>query len=224
MLAAYLPAIDTAGYTLATVLDDVPTKFPGQKKIWPKNYYKQFKGLSTVREGIVYSMNIITVKTLNDIGVQTGFDYLLDLGFTSLVEREERNGEIFFTDKGLPLALGGITDGVTVLELTAAYAAIANNGVYNEPTFYTKVLNHDNKIILEKKPVKRTVMKETTAYLLTNALVDAVVRGTGRKVNFKTQPIAGKTGTTSEDKDIWFAGYTLIIPLPYGKDLIMQKN
>ncbi len=73
-------------------------------------------------------MNIITVKTLNDIGVQTGFDYLLDLGFTSLVEREERNGEIF-TDKGLPLALGGITDGVTVLELTAAYAAIANNGV-----------------------------------------------------------------------------------------------
>ncbi|QUI21977.1 PBP1A family penicillin-binding protein [Vallitalea pronyensis] len=216
VLAAYLPAIDTAGYTLATVLDDVPTKFPGQNKIWPKNYYKQFKGLSTVREGIVHSMNIITVKTLHDIGPQTGYDYLIKLGFTTLADREENNGQIY-SDKVLPLALGGITHGVTVLELTAAYAAIANNGEYIEPTFYTKVLNHDNKIILEKQPARRQVMKETTAFLLTDALVDAVVRGTGRKVNFKTQPIAGKTGTTSDDKDILFAGYT-----PYYTAVVWQ--
>ncbi len=205
VLAAYLPAIDTAGYTLATVLDDVPTIIPGQNKIWPKNYYPHFKGLSTVREGIVHSMNIITVKTLNDIGVQTGFDYLLNLGFTTLVDRTDENGN---TDKGLALALGGLTEGVSVLELTAAYAAIANNGVYIEPTFYTKVLNQDNKIILEKEPVTRTVMKETTAFLLTDAMVDVVKYGTGTKVNFKTQPIAGKTGTSTDDKDILFAGYT----------------
>lgn len=207
VLAAYLPAIDTAGFTLASVQDDIPTIMPGMKKIWPKNYYKTFKGYSTVRQGIMYSMNVITVKTLSDIGVQVGFDYLLQLGFTTLVEREERNGKIF-TDKVLPLALGGLSDGVTILELTAAYAAIANNGVYIEPTFYNKVLDYEGKIVLEKEPVTRPVMKETTSFLLTDALVDTVKAGTAKAVNFKTQPIAAKTGTTSDDKDLLLAGYT----------------
>ncbi|GKX27985.1 hypothetical protein SH1V18_04650 [Vallitalea longa] len=207
-LAAYLPAIDTAGYTLATVIDDVPSKLPNMPYGWPKNYYRQYKGLSTVREGLKYSMNILAVKTLNDVGVQTGYDYLIKLGFSTLVENETVNGKNY-TDKGLSLALGGLSQGVTVLELTAAYAAIANDGVYIEPTFYSRVLDHDGKLLLQKEPVTRTVMKETTAFLLTDALVDVCSPGgTGYPVHFNGMPIAGKTGTSSDDVDLVFAGYT----------------
>ena len=208
VLAAYLPAIDTAGYTLATVIDDVPKKFPNNPYGWPKNYYTKYKGLSTIREGIKYSMNILAVETLNDIGVQTGYDYLIKLGFTTLVENDTVNGKNY-TDKGLSLALGGLSQGVTVLELTAAYAAIANNGVYIEPTFYTRVLDHDGQLLLQKEPVTRTVMKETTAFLLTDALVDVCSPGgTGYPVRFDGMPIAGKTGTSSDDVDLVFAGFT----------------
>jgi penicillin-binding protein 1A len=215
ILAAYLPAIDTRGYTLAKVLDDVPTSFKasGGKSYKPKNWYERhkfnYRGLSTVREGIKDSMNILAVKTLNDIGVQTGFDYLLNLGFTSLVDSLKIDGTIY-SDKNLPLALGGITKGVTPLELTAAYGAIANNGVYTEPVFYTKVLDHDGKILLEKKPKTNTVMKETTSFLLTNAMESVITNGTAKYAKFKkvNMPIAGKTGTTQNNVDLLFTAYT----------------
>lgn len=216
ILASYLPAIDTAGYTLATVLDDVPVEFmqPGKSKPYsPKNWYDNnkyefnYRGLSTVREGIRDSMNVLATKTLNDIGVQTGFDYLLKLGFTTLYDNEEINGKIF-TDKGLPLALGGLTTGVTNLELTAAYGAIANNGVYVEPIFYTKVVDHKGTILLEKNPTTRTVMKETTSFLLTDAMMDVINNGTGKQAKFEGMPIAGKTGTSQDKVDLLFAGYT----------------
>ncbi|GMQ63869.1 transglycosylase domain-containing protein [Vallitalea maricola] len=225
ILAAYLPALDTAGYTLATVIDDVPTQFPNEPKGWPKNYDYKFRGLTTVREGILYSMNILAVKTLNDIGVQTGFDYLLKLGFTTLVDKETVNGKSF-TDKGLSLTLGGLTKGVTVLELTGAYAAIANNGVYIEPTFYSRVLDHDGKLLMQKEPVTRTVMKETTAFLLTDAMVDVVrlKAGTGHKVQFSGMPIAGKTGTSTGDKDLVFAGFTPYYTAVVWKGYDIQKE
>uniref|UniRef100_UPI00272AE315 penicillin-binding transpeptidase domain-containing protein n=1 Tax=Vallitalea guaymasensis TaxID=1185412 RepID=UPI00272AE315 len=224
-LAAYLPAIDTAGYTLATVIDDVPTQFPNEPKGWPKNYDYKFRGLTTVREGIRYSMNILAVKTLNDIGVQTGFDYLINLGFTTLIDKKTVNGKSF-TDKGLSLTLGGLTKGVTVLELTGAYAAIANNGVYIEPTFYSRVLDHDGKLLIQKEPVTRTVMKETTAFLLTDAMVDVVSGpgGTGRLVQFPGMPIAGKTGTSTGDKDLVFAGFTPYYTAVVWKGYDIQKE
>lgn len=215
ILASYLPAIDTRGYTLGTVIDDVPfaSKSGSGKTYRPKNWYNNqtfnYRGLSTVREGIKDSMNILAVKTLDDIGVQTGFDYLLNLGFTTLVDNEKIDGNVF-SDKNLPLALGGITRGVTPLELTAAYGAIANNGVYTEPIFYTKVLSHDGSVLLEKKPITRTVMKETTSFLLTNAMESVVTSGTGTLARFRNvnMPIAGKTGTTQDNVDLLFSGYT----------------
>ena len=215
ILAAYLPAIDTMGLTLATVYDDVPVTFkiPGQADWSPKNWYDtrsaefNYWGLSTVREGITWSMNLLAVKTLFDIGIDTGYDYLKKLGFTTLVDGEYRGSQMF-TDKNLPLALGGITDGVSLLELTAAYGTIANSGVYVEPIFYTKVLSHDGSILLLKEPETHTVIKETTAFLLTNAMEDVVRVGTATAAKFSNMHIAGKTGTTSDSKDLTFVGFT----------------
>lgn len=204
ILAAYLPAIDTMGYTLATVIDDAPFKAGSYS---PKNWYSGYRGLTTVREAIRDSMNICAVKTMQAVGPETSFDYLLKLGITTLADGEVIDGKTY-SDKNLATALGGITHGVTPLELNAAYGAIANNGVYIEPVFYTKVLSHDGTLLLEKQPETRTVMKETTSFLLTNAMRDVITRGTGTKANFSGMPIAGKTGTTQDDVDLLLSAYT----------------
>lgn len=217
VLAAYLPAIDMMGFTLADVYDDVPytIEIGGSGSYSPRNWYDNprsefnyWGGLSTIRKGIEWSMNILAVRTMADIGIQTGFNYLENLGFTTLVDREEINGQIF-TDKNIVLPLGGLTHGVSLLELTAAYGTIANQGgVYVEPIFYTRVLSHDGSILLLKEPESHTVMKETTAFLLTNAMEDVVRSGTATKARFDNMSIAGKTGTTSDSKDLAFIGYT----------------
>lgn len=211
LLAAYLPAIDTFGYTLATTFDDAPfdIDMPNGSTYSPGNWYKGYKGLSTVREGIVWSMNILAVKTIFDIGMDVPFDYLLDLGFTTIYESKVIDGQVF-TDKTYTLPLGGLTEGVSSLELTGAYGAIANEGVYVEPIFYTRILDHDGNILLENEPTTRQVMKDTTAYLLTDAMMEVVTGGTGTTARFDDVdiPVAGKTGTTSDTKDLWFAGYT----------------
>ncbi|QUI21976.1 PBP1A family penicillin-binding protein [Vallitalea pronyensis] len=219
ILAAYLPALDTGRYTLATIQDDVPFSYapsPNSEPWTVHNWYDSskykynYKGLSTVRDGITWSMNIHAVKTLLDVGVDTSFDYLKKLGFTTLVEREVINGKIY-TDKTPSLALGGVTKGVNLLELTAAYGAIANNGTYIKPIFYTKVLDHDGSILIEHtQPETRQVMKETTAFLLTDAMTDVIKKGTATIAKFKnvSMPIAGKTGTSTLKKDLVFSGYT----------------
>jgi len=211
ILAAYLPAIDAKGYTLATGIDDVPLEIidPNGVPFNPGNWYKGYRGLSTVREGIVWSMNILAVKTVFDIGPELSYKYLMDLGFTTVYDKISINGSTY-TDITLSLPLGGLTVGVTPLELTAAYGAVANKGVYTEPIFYTRVLDHDGNILLDKQPVTRVVMKETTAYLLTDAMVEVMESGTGTSAHFDNVDMAqaGKTGTTNSTKDLWFAGYT----------------
>ncbi len=207
ILSTFLPALDTAGMTLATVQDDLPYTYPNGKVL--KNWNNKYKGLTSIREAITQSMNIVTVKTLNAVTPQIGYDYLLNLGFTTLVDNIVRNDKVY-SDINLSLALGGITDGVTNLELTSAYAAIANNGTYIEPTFYTKILDHDNRVLIDKTPTSHSVMKESTAWLLTNAMQDVVKVGTGTAASFSNSkmPVAGKTGTTTDSYDLWFCGYT----------------
>ena len=212
VLSTYLPALDRGNMTLASVQDDAKYYYPGTKDLvnnWSgKNDYK---GLTTLRQAIKRSMNVVTVKTLADITPQVGFDYLLNLGFTTLVEnRVDKDGRSF-SDIGLPLALGGITDGVTNLELNAAYASIANGGIYQSPIFYTKITDSEGNVLLENKSESKQVMKASTAWLLTDAMKDVVsAGGTGSGIKFRSSniPIAGKTGTTSNEVDIWFSGYT----------------
>ncbi|MDE6405314.1 MAG: transglycosylase domain-containing protein [Lachnospiraceae bacterium] len=207
IVSTYAPALDSAGLTLATIMNDAPFNYATGRPV--ANWYgEQYRGLSSLRDGIRDSMNIVAVKTLTQITPQLGFDYLKNFGFTTLAEREEINGEIF-SDIQQTTALGGLTHGVTNEELNAAYACIANGGTYIKPKLYTKVLDHDGNIILDNTmPNSKQVIKETTAFLLTDAMVDVVTSGTGGSVNFGNMAIAGKTGTTSDYNDVWFSGYT----------------
>jgi penicillin-binding protein 1A len=216
VLAAYAPALDSAGLTLADVINDAPFNYADGRPV--NNWYKTgYRGVNSLRDGIVQSMNVSTVKLLTQITPQLGFEYLLNFGFTTVV-REKRVGNQIFTDIQQPLALGGITDGVTNIELCAAYAAIANEGSYVEPKLYTKVVDTEGNVILDNTdPKSKQVLKQTTAFLLTSAMQDATSAagtgvssqaGTGASVRFKGMSIAGKTGTTSNYKDVWFAGYT----------------
>ncbi|MDE7282945.1 MAG: transglycosylase domain-containing protein [Lachnospiraceae bacterium] len=209
VVSTYAPALDSAGLTLAQVLNDAPFNYIDGRPVG--NWYgEEYKGICSFRDGIRESLNVVTVKALTWITPQLGYDYLTNFGFTTLVEREEIGGEIF-SDIQQSLALGGITRGVTNEELTAAYACIANNGTYIKPKLYTKVLDHDGNVILDNTtPQSRQVIKETTAYLLTDAMVDVMTApgGTGRAVNFENMAIAGKTGTTSAYNDVWFVGFT----------------
>lgn len=209
VLSTFLPALDSAGMTLASVQDDASYNYPNGTKVNNWNG-ENYKGFSTLRDAIINSMNIVTVKTLEQVTPQVAYDYLLKLGFTTIVDsRTDESGRVL-SDINLPMALGGLTDGITNLELTAAFAAIANNGAYIEPSFYTKIVDHDGKILLENKAEPRQVFKESTAWLLTSAMEDVVKRGTGTRLRLTNtnMPVAGKTGTTTNDNDAWFSGYT----------------
>ncbi len=209
ILATYAPALDTAGLTLASVQNDAPYNYVNGRPVsnwWTTGY----RGLLSFRYGIAQSANIVAVKTLTQITPQLGFDYLLNFGFSTLVDRRVESNGTVVTDIGQALALGGITDGVTNMELNAAYAAIANNGYYIEPKLYTKIVDIDGNVLIDNTASYEVpVIKETTAWLLTDAMTSVVTNGgTGTAVNFGNMAIAGKTGTTSDYKDVWFSGYT----------------
>ncbi len=211
IVAVYAPALDSAGMTLATMINDAPFNYANGRPV--SNWWNgEYRGLNSLRQGIIQSMNVVTVKALTLMSPQLGYDYVKNFGFTTVVDREEVtiNGQTqIFSDIQQSLALGGLTHGVTNEELNAAYACIANGGTYIKPKLYTKVVDHEGNVILDNtKPDSRQVIKETTAWLLTDAMQDVVTQGTGTAVNFGNMAIAGKTGTTSDYNDIWFAGYT----------------
>ncbi|MDD7178818.1 MAG: PBP1A family penicillin-binding protein [Lachnospiraceae bacterium] len=196
VLAAYAPALDGAGMTLATVEDDAPYEYANGTSL--KNYDNRYRGFTDFRTAITYSINVVTVKCLTDIGVDNGYSYLQDFGFTTLKD----------SDHVQSLALGGLTNGVTNLELTAAYAAIANQGTYTKPRFYTKILDHDGNVLIDNTPQTKSVLKDTTAWLLTDAMKDVITTGTGKLCNFSGMTLAGKSGTTTKNRDALFAGYS----------------
>ena len=208
VVSTYAPALDSAGLTLADVQNDAPFNYASGRPV--RNWWgSSYRGLLSLRYGIAQSANIVAVKTLTQVSAQLGFDYLQNFGFTTLVDKRVESDGTIVSDIGQPLALGGITDGVTNMELNAAYAAIANNGTYIKPKLYTKIVDHDGNVLIDNTaPESTQVIKESTAWLLTNAMVSVVTSGTGGSVNFGNMAIAGKTGTTSDYKDVWFSGFT----------------
>lgn len=197
VLAAFAPALDTGKMSLASVEDDAPYTYKNGVEL--KNYDDTYRGYTSIREAITHSINVVTVKTLADIGIDTGYNYLTRrFGFTTLTEQDYNEA----------LALGGITKGVTNIELTAAYASIAGGGKYRKPRLYTKILDHEGNVLLDNQPQSHEAVSEKTAWLLTNAMEDVMTKGTGQAANFEGIPLAGKSGTTTKNKDVLFAGFS----------------
>ena len=209
ILAAYAPAIDTGVINADSVVVDEPFTYNGFQ---PQNWWGDtYKGEMSVRDAVTQSANVVAVKVGVEAGLDNCFSYLKKFGFTTLVDNENINGTTF-SDKTAAMALGGLTKGVNLLEQTAAYSAIANDGVYITPSFYTKVCDSEGKELLSEEPLSHQVLKQVTATSLTDIMSSAVSSpiGTGRKAAFKDLeiPVAGKTGSTADNKDLSFIGYT----------------
>ena len=206
ILAAYAPALDSCDKTLATTIDDEPYTLKSGQVL--RNANKQYGGTTTLREGIKRSVNVVAVKLSDEITQELGYEYCQKFGISTLVKNKTINGKVFDDSTSQTLALGGITEGVYNYEMCAAYATIANGGEYNKPTLYSKVVDHDGNVLLDGTGESHTVIKDSTAYLLTSAMEDVVNSGTGTACQLPNMPVAGKTGTTTSNKDLWFCGFT----------------
>lgn len=163
ILSTFLPALDSAGMTLATVYDDAPYNYLDTNRPI-RNFYNGYRGYSTIREAISDSMNIIAAKTIADVTPQKSYEYLLDLGFDTLVDDKELDDGTTSTDIHQSLSLGGLTNGVTNLELTNAFASIANGGTYYEPKLYTKVVDQSGNVLLSSDTSGKKVMKKNDIF------------------------------------------------------------
>ena len=197
-ISVLAPAIEKGIITAATVFDDNPTTF-NNGTYDPKNYGYSYRGLITVRNAIAHSQNIPMVKSMCLLTTEESIKFLKSIGITSLDETK---------DNVLPLALGGLTWGVTPLEMAGAYAAIANDGIYLEPTFYTKVVDSSGNSVLETNQTKTRVMSEAAAYVVKEILTETVKTGTSKTCAIEGIDVATKTGTTNKDYDRWLCGFT----------------
>ena len=200
VLSTYVPALDMNGDTLSTTIKDAPLSYTTGEKKPVKNWWGGYKGPLTIRYCIQESANVCTVRKYQELTPSVGMQYLTEnFGFTTLDP---------VNDAGEATSLGGITNGVYNIELTAAYAAIANAGTYTEPILYTQIYDNLGNLLFENTPATHTAMKDSTAYLITSAMQDVVSKGTGTAAKLSGYVAAGKTGTTTDTRDLWFSGYT----------------
>jgi len=193
-IVVYAPALEK-GYTTATVLDDVPATYGNKTFVNSDNTYR---GLIPMRTAVQWSINTYAVRLLDRIGVDYGYDFAKKLEITTLDPARDRH---------LSLALGGITYGISPLEMAGAYGAIANQGIYVQPHAVRKIVDRNGEVLYEAHPHKKVVMSEQTAYIMTDLLRTVVRAGTGQRAQMN-RPVAGKTGTTEHHVDAWFMGYT----------------
>ncbi len=198
-LSVYAPGIELGKINSATVLRDEKITIDDWS---PSNSYTGFKGDMTLRSAIEVSANIPAIKALQLLGIENSYDYLTNhFGFTTLVD----------DDKNLSaLSLGGMTNGVTVRELAAAYATFPNGGMYVKPYTYTKVVDSTGRVLLENTPEPKRAISESTAFIMTDLLHEVIYgsSGTGKTAKLSGMTAYGKTGTTNENKDKWFVGFT----------------
>lgn len=198
-----IPGLEERIITAATLYNDNYTVFPieGSKDVYtPKNYNK-FRGIISVRQAIETSQNIPFVKIMRELTPAKSMEYLEKMGITTL--NHEKDGLA-------AMSIGGLTDGISPLEMAAAYATIANDGIYIEPTFYTEVKDSNNNVVLSAKQETRRAFSEATAYIAKDILTEPVEgsEGTAKKCAIKGMDVAAKTGTSSGDKDRWLCGFT----------------
>ena len=198
ILSTYAAALDSGAKTIGSFVEDAPYTYENGGDV--HNADETYRGWITLREAIVHSVNVAAVKVLTQITPLRGYQQLLKFGITSL------NAD---KDVVQPLALGGISKGVSNLELTAAYASLANGGIWTKPVFYTRILNEDGTVLIDNTPETRRAVSADTAFILTDAMEGVVREGTGTALALESgMPVAGKTGTTSAYNDLWFVGYT----------------
>jgi len=203
-IVVYTAAIDS-GFTAASVIDDSPIFYQSGSGTWsPQNFSDDYRGLTPLWKAIARSVNVVAVKVLDSVGIDRGIEYAKKLGIKDLVLKGSKN------DRQLAIALGGLTKGVTPLELASAYQTLANQGVHIEPIAVLKVLDKNGRTLFEEKPQKWVAVSPQTAFIMTNLLKGPIYdpEGTARRLASFPYPVRGKTGTTSDNKDVWFVGYT----------------
>ena len=210
-IGVYTAALDN-GFTAATGIEDSP-HYNDKKELWPKNWYNGYRGLQTLRESIVQSINVNAVKTLEKIGLEKSKEYLKKFGLINEDNELDdtyvsRSENIEYNDENLSsMALGGMTKGMTNLKMTAAYAAIANDGKYREPISFTKVVDSTGKVILEPDQKQREVTSKENAFIMKDIL-KGVPNAMAQGAKHPNIEVAGKTGTTSDLRDSWFVGFS----------------
>jgi len=189
-------------WTTASVIDDAPLKTGS--KIWPKNWYNSYRGLMSLRTAVEQSVNVCAVKVISQVGFDYSANQLERMGVTTV---EKENLEVNDLNPAA-LGLGGMTYGISPLEMAGSYGCIANYGEYVEPICYTQVKNKRGEVLLDKVPMKNQVLNEGVAWIMSDILQTVVTHGLGSSAKIPSQPVAGKTGTTSDNYDAWFVGYT----------------
>jgi penicillin-binding protein 1A len=201
----YATALEN-GFTAASIFEDKELKIglPDGSEWKPENYDHKYQGKMTLREALRQSVNTVAVQLLQAVGVDKVFEQAERMGITSLVKNGAKN------DLSLaPLALGGLTKGVTPMELASAYMPFANQGLLSKPLAILKVEDARGKVLREFQPAEpQEVLSPQTAYIMTTLLKDVVDLGTGLRARLSDRPVAGKTGTTSDYTNAWFVGYT----------------
>ena len=210
-VSVYGPALEMGLINYATVYDDTPVKFRENNSPWPHNLPDVYNGLTNINSAVERSVNTVAIKVLEDLSPQVSFDFCRNkLGMESLLELVELSNGGTLTDIDLaPLALGQLTYGCTVREITAAYTAFANKGIFNYAKSYIKVTNAEGDVILSNEEPGNIVFSEENAVVMTKMLSNVVSNGTAKAITLrKTVDCAGKTGTTNNDYDRWYIGYT----------------
>lgn len=198
-LSVYAPALEEKKITSSTMITDEPITIDEWS---PKNSYSGFKGDLSVSKAIEISANIPAVKTLQTVGYETSFNYMKNKYHFTTIKNSDKNPSA--------LGLGGMTTGVNTTEMAAAYAVFPNKGVYIEPHTYTKVLDSAGRVVIEKEIITNKVLSEANAFIMTSYLKNVVNggAGTGRSARFSGFTQYGKTGTSNDNCDKWFVGFT----------------
>jgi len=213
-VSVYAPALEKNLISWSSVYDDVPVNFGDEIKEpvpWPKNSNNVYRGLTNINYAIKQSINTVTVKVLDDVGLEESFDFLYNkVGMRSLIRVGQDNNGGYITDMDYAaLALGQLNYGVTVKEMTAAYTIFGNKGIYSSPRSYYKVTDSYGSIILENKYHGNAVISEENSSIMTMMLENVISDGTAKTITLKNSiDCAGKTGTTQNNYDRWFIGYT----------------
>ncbi len=210
-LAVYAPALDDGLILPSSAVEDLPYSYDEDKGTnWPTNSYKYYNGLMSATEAVRRSSNAAAVQVLAELTPERSYEFLTErFGISTLVESRETSSGTVQTDIAMaPLALGGLTSGVSTFEMAAAYATFARDGVYTEPYLYTRVEMSDGSVLLEHDSSGTQAIQSSTAYYMTQMLQTVVENGTGQGAALDNMPVAGKTGTTTNNYDRWFCGYT----------------